>query len=105
MDPFDLRSDRDASGFSRPNRRAEARAYVIRSEMLLILLSTAWLATTLVVVGICRMAARGDALPTSLEDRRPRSEGAVWEDPHELALQDRRRRAAGGRLTTRGVRR
>jgi hypothetical protein len=102
--PFDRRRDRDARGFSRPNDRVESPAYPIRSEMLVILLSVAWLATTLLIMGVCRMAARGDAQPASVDHRHPRSEGlAIWDDPRELALPDRRQRAAGARLKGPGV--
>jgi hypothetical protein len=102
--PFDRRRDRDARGFSRPNDRVEAPACLIRSEMLLILLSAAWLATTLLIVGICRMAARGDAQPASVDHRYPSEGLPIWDDPRELALPDTRQRAAGGRVTAPGDR-
>jgi|ERR1039458_5419641 hypothetical protein len=67
--------------------------------MLLILLTAAWLSTVLMAVGICRMAAHGDAQEAWFADPHPRSideELAHREDPPDLALQDRRKRAAGG---------
>jgi hypothetical protein len=59
--------------------------------MLLILLYAAWLATTVMVVGLCRMAAHGDAQPAPGADRHPRrtSEGLpIWEDQPGLVLQN-----------------
>jgi hypothetical protein len=73
--------------------------------MLLILLTAAWLSTVLMAVGICRMAAHGDTQLASFADPHPRSideELASWEEPTDVALQDRRKRAAGGRLTAPG---
>jgi hypothetical protein len=72
--------------------------------MLLILLTAAWLSVVLMALGMCRMAAHGDAQLTS-SDRHPRSIGeelAIREDPANVVLQDRRKRAAGGRLTAPG---
>jgi hypothetical protein len=73
--------------------------------MLLILLTAAWLSTVLMAVGICRMAAHGDTQLASCADRHPRSideELAILEDPPDPVPQDRRKRAAGGRLTAPG---
>jgi hypothetical protein len=56
--------------------------------MLFILIPIAWLAIVTLVVAICRMAARGDAIQLGVTDRRPRVVGdglVIWEDPRELA--------------------
>ncbi len=73
--------------------------------MLLILLTAAWLSTVLMALGMCRMAAHGDTQLASFADPHPRSideQLALREDPHDPVLQDRRKRAAGGRLTAPG---
>jgi hypothetical protein len=73
--------------------------------MLLILLTAAWLSTVLMALGICRMAAHGDTQLASFADPHPRSideELALREDPPDPVLQDRPKRAAGGRLTAPG---
>ena len=102
---FDLRNDRQASGVFSSERSGGPPPYLIGSEMLLILLTAAWLSTVLMALGICRMAAHGDAQLESFADPHPRSIGgelAIREDPPDVALQDRRKRAGVRRLTAPG---
>jgi hypothetical protein len=73
--------------------------------MLLILLSVSWLATILVVVGICRMAARGDE-QLAVSDRKAHSnnEGqAPSENPAGLVLADKSWGEGAARLTVPGA--
>ena len=59
---------------------------------MILLISTTWLATLLVVVAACRMAAHGDRAPLPHAERSPRlfDIPALWEQGLSLKLEDRR---------------
>ncbi len=63
--------------------------------MLILLISTIWLAVLTLVVAICQMAARGDRVVLSRFERSPRlleDVSASWERAVSLRLEDRRAR-------------
>jgi hypothetical protein len=66
--------------------------------MLLILIPIAWIFLMILFVGVCKMAAVGDAAPiqpSRSEQPIPRALGngvTLWEDPSELAVSTRHRR-------------
>jgi hypothetical protein len=76
-------------------------------QMLFILIPIAWLAVLTLFIAVCRIAARGDTLTAPVAEQSPRavSDGlVVWEDPFEVALQDKRRRKhRGRRLAAHGI--
>lgn len=74
--------------------------------MLFVLIPIAWLTLMVLCVSVCRMAARGDALPAKdAEDRPvPRYRVRIPEPPSGPALKDVLRVRRGGQLTGHGAR-
>jgi hypothetical protein len=64
--------------------------------MLILLISTIWLAALVLAVAICQMAARGDRVVPASSQRSPRllEEGPSWESTVSRKLQARRARPA-----------
>ena len=65
--------------------------------MLILLISAIWLATLVLVVTLCQMAARGDRVVPARSQRSPRllEDGpASWENALNLKLEDRRAKPA-----------
>lgn len=75
--------------------------------MIILLISTIWLATLVVVLAACRMAARGDCVPPRRAERSLHLDGArsprlldipgEWEREFSLRLEDRRAKPSPAR--------